>query len=229
MCVVLLYVDALCYVCYVPDVCRSVHTVFCLITTIIVILFKENVNLFRPTSYDIVRHLSENITTKKLLFLTITVGTTVFFIILCSADNPVQFHKIYYRLFSDLTDFLHVNGIHPALTRSECDRKKFDAASLLLINNSQKYIGKIKVLRNQMYVPGHRLCFHQTVRSVGICQIYPKTDTDNQFQSFVTKTRDIPSCLSFLQPMTISYFCLRFQNGSNSSGSVWPSESVWKM
>ena len=138
MCVVLLYVDLLCYVCYVPDVCRSVHTVFCLITTIIVILFKENVNLFRPTSYDIVRHLSENITTKKLLFLTITVGTTVFFHhFLCSADNPVQFHKIYYRLFSDLTDFLHVNGIHPALTRSECDRKKFDAASLLLINNSQ--------------------------------------------------------------------------------------------
>lgn len=81
MCVVLLYVDLLCYVCYVPDVCRSVHTVFCLITTIIVILFKENVNLFRPTSYDMIRHLSENITTKKLLFLTITVGTTVFFII----------------------------------------------------------------------------------------------------------------------------------------------------
>ena len=43
MCVVLLYVDLLCYVCYVPDVCRSVHTVFCLITTIIVILFKENI------------------------------------------------------------------------------------------------------------------------------------------------------------------------------------------
>lgn len=130
---------------------------------------------------------------------------------LCSADDPVQFHKIYYRLFSDLTDFLHVNGIHPALTRSECDRKKFDATSLLLINNSQKYIGKIKILRDQMYVPDHRLCFHQTVRSVGICQIYPKTDTDNQFQSFCYKTRDIPSCLSFLQPMTISYFCLRFR------------------
>ena len=64
VCVVLLYVDLLCYVCYVPDVCRSVHTVFCLITTIIVILFKENVNLFRPTSYDMIRHLSEN-TTKK--------------------------------------------------------------------------------------------------------------------------------------------------------------------
>ena len=60
VCVVLLYVDLLCYVCYVPDVCRSVHTVFCLITTIIVILFKENVNLFRPTSYDMIRHLSEN-------------------------------------------------------------------------------------------------------------------------------------------------------------------------
>ena len=38
-----------------------------------------------------------------------------------------------------------------------------------------------------MYVPGHRLCFHQTVRSVGICQIYSKTDTDNQFQSFCYK------------------------------------------
>ena len=103
VCVVLLYVDLLCYVCYVPDVCRSVHTVFCLITTIIVILFKENVNLFRPTSYDMIRHLSENTTTKKLLFLTITVGTTVFFHhFLCSADNPVQFHKIYYRLFSNV-------------------------------------------------------------------------------------------------------------------------------
>ena len=178
-----------------------------------------------------IRHLSENTTKKAAVPHDYCRNNSFFSFNVFYVRRMILFNftKSITACFPILQIFFMLMEFTPALTRSECDRKKFDATSLLLINNSQKYIGKIKILRDQMYVPGHRLCFHQTVRSVGICQIYPKTDTDNQFQSFVTKTRDIPSCLSFLQPMTISYFCLRFQNGSNSSGSVWPSESVWKM
>ena len=72
------YVVMLCYVCCVYDTYRPVHAVFCLITALIVISFSENVNAFRPTFHDIIRHLSENINKKSCYSPPITVETTTF-------------------------------------------------------------------------------------------------------------------------------------------------------
>ena len=78
LCVVVSYVVLLCYVCCVYDTYRPVHAVFCLITALIVISFSENVNAFRPTFHDIIRHLSENINKKSCYSPPITVETTTF-------------------------------------------------------------------------------------------------------------------------------------------------------